>query len=359
MADQNDEKMTEAEKLCNEIARCENVMKYFNTMDEAGRKSNPCCDIIESQDKILNNFQIPEPWAGYIDKAPLLFLGSNPSIDEQNNEKYPIYGNIDNSLQFEKEDTSKVKLLNFYNKRLNDLNEETNQEKKKKKENQEKEKKKALAPYWNEAKKVAQYLYNDSKIVHGCYYALSEVVHCKSKKQIGVEKALNKCSENYLTGILQKSPAKVVVVFGDHAKNTLLYLLLNNNLNNQNKDEKQYYKNIILKSNTYLNLKIIEYKYISYNKKEKNTGNEVKEVIIKTEECHSLKERYFIFSNHPSSLKWFSDQRGNQLKLQNILYEFFECQKNNEQFLKEIKECLQYEKNKLQNSGGCNGTSKS
>ena len=44
--------------------------------------SHPCSAIVRSQHVPENEFQLPEPWRGQIDKARILFVGSNPSIGD-------------------------------------------------------------------------------------------------------------------------------------------------------------------------------------------------------------------------------------------------------------------------------------
>lgn len=45
-------------------------------------------------------------------------------------------------------------------------------------------------------------------------YALTEVVHCKSRKNEGVKQALKECSDRYLSRVLSHSDAKVIVCLG-------------------------------------------------------------------------------------------------------------------------------------------------
>jgi hypothetical protein len=65
-----------------EIAHCRNVRAWFTDP----KKPNPCSRIIESQGlpqnaEALERFQLPEPWQGHLDRALILFVSSNPSID--------------------------------------------------------------------------------------------------------------------------------------------------------------------------------------------------------------------------------------------------------------------------------------
>jgi hypothetical protein len=51
----------------------------------------------------------------------------------------------------------------------------------------------------------------------GIDYVMSEVVHCKSHKEIGVKEALPECGKRYLKRVVTQSGARVVVGFGKFA----------------------------------------------------------------------------------------------------------------------------------------------
>src|ERR1700745_1036152 len=75
--------------LLHEIARCPNIHQWFT----APQNRNPCSKIISvqhsSHPQTLNQHHVPEPWSGDREHAPILFLSSNPSIDEQ--EEFPLW----------------------------------------------------------------------------------------------------------------------------------------------------------------------------------------------------------------------------------------------------------------------------
>ena len=65
--------------LLTNIARCPITHQIIQNPEKS--KSLPCYKVVKSQPiKSYENFQLPEPWGGHIDKAPILFLSSNPSI---------------------------------------------------------------------------------------------------------------------------------------------------------------------------------------------------------------------------------------------------------------------------------------
>jgi hypothetical protein len=70
-----------------EIVRCPNVQACLADPE----KKHPCRKIVQSQgEKAAEHFQVPEPWSGHLETAPILFLSSNPSISQD--EEYPRFG---------------------------------------------------------------------------------------------------------------------------------------------------------------------------------------------------------------------------------------------------------------------------
>jgi hypothetical protein len=82
-------------------------------------------------------------------------------------------------------------------------------------------------PYWRDIKKTAEvmlslYLLGNKRdhVVPGCDYAITEIVHCYSKNQVGVRELKRTCSEKYFKRIIEL-PARDKVVFavvGEHAR---------------------------------------------------------------------------------------------------------------------------------------------
>ena len=67
--------------------------------------------------------------------------------------------------------------------------------------------------------RTGEILGQDKKeIVPGKDFAMTEIVHCKSRNEEGVEDAEDCCSTLYLERILTISPARVVIVYGARAK---------------------------------------------------------------------------------------------------------------------------------------------
>lgn len=76
-----DNRVLESIIHCELLARC-----------KAG-EDLPCSKIVAVQDVPLREQQVPEPWTGHLDRARLVFISSNPSIDPR--EAYPRWGGDD------------------------------------------------------------------------------------------------------------------------------------------------------------------------------------------------------------------------------------------------------------------------
>ncbi len=73
---------------------------------------------------------------------------------------------------------------------------------------------------YREVRALARALYGlaaDQPIRPGLDYATSAVVHCKSREEIGVNRARKTCADNYLDPMLTVSGAAVIVCLGKHA----------------------------------------------------------------------------------------------------------------------------------------------
>ena len=194
----------DTDELLQSIIHCDEVTKEFSHP----RVSHPCCTIIRSQGCSSEKFHVPEPWNGNITQAPLLFISSNPSIN--NNELYPV-----NSWEDKK-------VFDFFTNRFDGRWVQNFRTRLVNREFPDQG-----SRYWFSVRMRAAEILGLEKdqVIPGKHYAITEVVHCKSVKEIGVKKALHHCSEKYLREILQVSPAKVVVILGDIAKAGLKLVL--------------------------------------------------------------------------------------------------------------------------------------
>jgi len=189
-------------ELLQKIIHCENVKNHFSNKDE----KHPCSEIIKQNSKKKESFQLPEPWSGDIENAPILFISSNPSISKK--ELYPTWDNPNN-----------INIQDFFDNRFGD-DEKNSWVYKQKVLNKNMKRDKKQVRYWCGIKGRAEELLDyDPK--PGEDYCITEIVHCKSKKQKGVKSAISTCKELYLNNILEISKAKVIVGIGKLAKESL------------------------------------------------------------------------------------------------------------------------------------------
>ena len=74
--------------------------------------------------------------------------------------------------------------------------------------------------FWIEVRQRAIELF-ERDVVPGIDYALTEIVHCKSRSEIGVKQAQNTCVETYLLKVLELARAEIIVVLGARARQVI------------------------------------------------------------------------------------------------------------------------------------------
>ena len=208
-----------AKALALEINSCQEVIDALN--DE----SHACHEVVKWQAdqwklpilQIENSkMHRPEAWTGDIVNAPILFLSSNPSFDEDEN--YPNW-------KLNKEDWPIEKVADF------SINRFTSNIKRAYGASDglsEKEIDRTIGKngellgkvtYWGWARNIVSFIHGKdiSEVSAHSDYAMTEIVHCKSKKENGVEKARLKCKDKYLERILELSNAQLIFISGQHA----------------------------------------------------------------------------------------------------------------------------------------------
>jgi uracil-DNA glycosylase len=178
-----------------DIIYCPNIELYYN------KKDTICNDIIGFQQGVQKaSFQIPEPFCGEIDKAKILIIGSNPSIDLKQNELFPTYEWDEN------------RIIEYFYKRYEKYIE--NGTKKIMKNG-----KYRTVQYWSginvRVKEIFELI--NKEFIPGIDYCLTEIVHCKSNHEFGIKKAVNYCNK-YLKEIIKLSPASLLMIVGKTAK---------------------------------------------------------------------------------------------------------------------------------------------
>jgi uracil-DNA glycosylase len=190
-----------ARTLLDEIVHCPHARFCLENPDA----ENPCHEIVDSQRAPnLEKYQVAEPWSGRIEQAPLLFLSSNPSISSI--EDYPSWSWSDNDMDdyfsYRFGGGRKEWIANGTKSLLTDGTYSR------------------PVRFWIEVRQRAIELF-ERDVVPGIDYALTEIVHCKSRDEIGVKQAQDQCVETYLLRVLELARAKVVVVLGKRARQAI------------------------------------------------------------------------------------------------------------------------------------------
>ena len=173
----------ESRDLLLRITRCPNLA--------AARKDalHPCSTIVSLQSG--DEYHVPEPWCGHIDTAPILFVSSNPSISEV--ERFP-------TPSWSPEDTA-----DFFERRFDvDAGHITPEAYN-------------AVRFWSSVRARAREILGRDA-TPGIDFALTEVVHCKSRHENGVAAAMGTCAERWLYPVLAQSEARVVVLLGKLAQ---------------------------------------------------------------------------------------------------------------------------------------------
>lgn len=168
-----------------------------------GGEGGGCAEIVRYQidqhAKTYDLFQVPEPWVGQIDVARILFVSSNPSIGKEDH------------AQGASPDVDIWESHHFafggggHRAYITDGAYITDREGRRIK----------AVRYWSWARRRAMELI--PMAVPGTDYALTEVVHCKSTKEIGVAAAAVPCIARHFDKVTALAAARVVVAVGAFA----------------------------------------------------------------------------------------------------------------------------------------------
>jgi len=164
-----------------------------------------CYDVTMGRLGPIHTNGFPEPWVGHLTKARLLFLSSNPGTGADPATDVPdlTADSSDDELlayedgAFDEDQCPGIADGEYLRNRLGERGKRV--------------------PYWHWVKVCAQDVWEGNP-VSGRDYALTEVVHCGSHAQYGVQSALRTCATRYLQPVLAASPAAVVVVVGAVAR---------------------------------------------------------------------------------------------------------------------------------------------
>lgn len=185
--------------LLTEIFRCPNVRLCINLSDG---ESHPCKEIVELQrSDSVDTHDLPEPWMGRLEVAPILFIGSNPNAGADS--AYPRWSDANDDVVDYFDNHFGGGRASWVEDGVRLMNPDGT--------------KGRLVPYWRGVRRRAEELL-ERGVRPGIDYALTEVVHCKSSKQQGVTTAsVQECGSRYFDRMLELSAAKVVFVMGQAA----------------------------------------------------------------------------------------------------------------------------------------------
>jgi hypothetical protein len=182
-----------------QIARCDVIAGI-----REGRLANhPCGHLIAIQSHRPLRRHIAEPWLGHLDRAPLLFVASNPG-----------YSKVEDPQAWTEVDDELIDMfINYFGggRRvyseggIRGVDDQGRPEKR-------------WVRYWAYAQARAIELMGPG-IVPGESYALTEVVHCNSSTEAtgAVWEALTECSRRHLDAVLEIAVARILIVVGDVA----------------------------------------------------------------------------------------------------------------------------------------------
>ena len=178
-----------------EICRCPNVKAA--RLDDG----HPCAEVVRSQDvRTLNDFQVPSPWVGQIHRAPILFVSSNPSISET--EHHPTWRR-----------SAGFRIDYFENHFIGGRKEWTQGGVRTLQRDGSYSR--AVKFFSGIKRHAEEILGGDPR--PGTDYALTYVVRCKSRDEIGVRRAADECSSLHLKRTIVAAKARLIVVLGNRA----------------------------------------------------------------------------------------------------------------------------------------------
>jgi hypothetical protein len=231
-------------KLASSICSCPEVDAAI------GNKNHPCYRVVSVQEEMVATDpgmrQRPEPWIGNIETARVLFLSSNPGLSDDPNiserEDFPTYR------------MNEQEAGNFFVNRFNQKNipvhatfnhpTEPNFLVRCVDGNYRSGMKQQKRPQatWQGIHNHATTILGD-KCDPQMDYALTEIVHCKSKMAEGVEEASSHCVDQWLLPILELSQAAIVFVMGSKVRDFFAIPLLKFS-EDFGSDKNKVYKNL-------------------------------------------------------------------------------------------------------------------
>ena len=204
--------MDEVAKLALDISSCSEVSNALKD------KNHPCHDVVKWQAdqweppilQISNSkMHRPEAWTGNLASAPIVFLASNPSFNPEEN--YPDW-----SGKWGEGEVSAFATHRFIEEGERNFGAIDSGPNRDKTILLDGKPSTDSVAYWREIRgRVAEILQKESDQVSAHDdFVMTELVHCKSHKEIGVSNALKECAKRFIDRIFENSPASIIIVMG-------------------------------------------------------------------------------------------------------------------------------------------------
>lgn len=215
-------------ELALSVARCPEVPLA------AADPGHPCHKVVCFQDQYEGPFQVPEAWAGKLETAKVVFLSSNPSISAGEPDAKRTYKHLPEL--YPTVEWGDALIANFMTNRFDaepgwvnpnlqhlkaGADGESPSEILRRVAEGEPVERGARERYWSWIQKQTQKLVGEDTPWFE-RVAMTEVVHCKSKDEVGVPEAAHFCSSKHMDRVLSGSPAGLIVVVGDPSRKAFL-----------------------------------------------------------------------------------------------------------------------------------------
>ena len=203
---------TPTRELALAISSCEEVCNAFKD------KSHPCHKVstwqlgkIGKVEKVVGSgMHRPEAWTGDLETAKIVVLASNPSFDKK--ELFPDWSadwKTENIIDFavNRFGSSQRKYGATDGPKIKDADKTIGKDGGLSKKR---------VKYWKHIRGLVATILEkeESQTSAVTDYVMTELVHCKSEKEAGVPKALDKCAEKWFEQIMAISPARLILILG-------------------------------------------------------------------------------------------------------------------------------------------------
>jgi hypothetical protein len=203
----------EERALIIKVARCELIGRAER------EDAHPCHAVVGSQGGAGEyDRQVPEAWAGNLHGSRLVFLSSNPSISEPGSGRP-----LDTAEDYPCASSSDTRIIEFQGRRF-DQTLPAPFVKNGRYLQQNGQYAHSPVKFWTSVQRRAEELLGpiaDPSV----NYVMTEVVHCKSKNEVGVSQAAETCAKRYLNDILAVTNAPIVAVVGKKSHDCLNHAL--------------------------------------------------------------------------------------------------------------------------------------